>query len=66
MRELLYIPFYVLYVIEWGARCFIHGGVRAGYRNVSFEREAYGNDRDSEYLRHKRRPYSFIKYMRNR
>jgi hypothetical protein len=30
---------------------------------ISFEREAYANDGDKEYLK-KRKPYSFLRYMK--
>lgn len=38
MKEMLYIPFYVQYVIEWFFKIFTE--VKA-YKNISFEREAY-------------------------
>lgn len=47
MRELLYIGFYLLYLLEWGVRLFLPGNA---YRQISFEREAYLNDRRSDYL----------------
>jgi hypothetical protein len=60
MQELLFVPFYVFYVLEWLIkRCFY--GKRA-YRNVSFEREAYSNDKDRFYLL-VRRHYAFLKYL---
>ncbi|MEH6682254.1 MAG: hypothetical protein V7724_17050 [Sediminicola sp.] len=60
--ELLVVPFYILYLLEWGIRTlFYFDGYRA-YRNISFEREAYGNELKSDYLS-RRRPLSFIKYL---
>lgn len=47
MKELLYIPFYVLYFGEWIVRLFMKGNA---YRNISFEREAYNNQNDLTYL----------------
>ena len=41
MKELGYVFFYVLYVIEWLYRLCKSGNA---YRNISFEREAYEND----------------------
>ena len=35
MREMLYVPFYVVYVIEWLIRLLLKGDA---YRNISFER----------------------------
>ena len=40
--ELLVIPFYIIYVIEWFFK---------GYYGISFEQEAYENDRDLLYLK---------------
>lgn len=59
MRELLYVPFYLLYMFEWIARLPLRGNA---YRNISFEREAYGNMYDPNYLNY-RRHYSWIKYF---
>lgn len=60
MRELLYVPFYVAYLIEWVCRLFQKGNA---YRNLSFEQEAYDNQRNMAYLK-LRKPYSWIKYLR--
>lgn len=58
-RELLYIPFYILYVLEWFIKVFIYDNA---YRNISFEREAYNNENDYYYLNN-RKWYSWIKYI---
>lgn len=47
MKELLYIPFYLLYFGEWIIRLFMKGNA---YRNISFEKEAYSNEKDLTYL----------------
>lgn len=47
MKELWYIPFYILYVLEWLYRLTKPGNA---YRNISFEREAYTYDRSDIYL----------------
>ena len=60
MRELMYVPFYVLYIVEWLYRLFQKGNA---YRNISFEREAYDNQYNYNYLA-KRKHYSWIKYLR--
>lgn len=52
MRELGYLFFYILYVIEWVFRLFLKGNA---YRMLSFECEAYENERDLEYLKRRRR-----------
>ena len=40
--ELLIIPFYIIYLIEW---------IFKGYRNISFEKEAYSNQDNLDYLK---------------
>ncbi len=40
--ELLIIPFYIIYLIEW---------IFKGYRNISFEKEAYDNEDNLDYLK---------------
>lgn len=46
--ELGVLPFYLLYVLEWLLKLPFYGA--QAYENISFEREAYGNDEDLEYL----------------
>ena len=40
--ELLIIPFYLIYIVEW---------IFKGYRNISFEKEAYSNQYNLDYLK---------------
>lgn len=49
-RELLYIPFYLLYGLEWLWLLLKFRNSRKAYRAISFEREAYANDHDLSYL----------------
>ena len=42
MKEMLYIFFYIWYGIEWIIRLLMKGNA---YRNISFEREAYANEK---------------------
>jgi len=59
-REMLYVFFYVAYLIEWLVRLPMRGNA---YRNISFEREAYANQRNLHYLQS--RPwYAWRQYMR--
>ena len=61
-KELLVIPFYILYVLEWFFRYIWYlNGYRA-YQNLSFEREAFAHEKNLEYLQN-RRPFSFIRYF---
>lgn len=51
--ELLIIFFYLIYLVEW---------IIKGYRNISFEREAYGNEDNLNYLK-TRKYYAWLKMM---
>jgi len=64
MREMLFIPFYIWYVLEWLFRLIQYRNRMEAYRNISFEREAFANDRNENYLNERRR-YSFFKYLKN-
>ncbi len=50
--ELLVLPFHIWYLIAL---------YRVGYLQIKFEREAYANENNLNYLKH-RKPYSFMKY----
>lgn len=62
-RELLFIPFYLLYVIEWMVRFIQYRDLRRAYYNISFEREAYARGNDLSYLP-VRKHYAWIKYIK--
>lgn len=47
MKELGYIGFYLIYLVEWLVRLLMPGNA---YRNICFEREAYINEHNLEYL----------------
>ena len=51
MKEMGYIPFYIIYVLEWLFRLCQRGDA---YRNISFEREAYRHQYDLNYLEHRK------------
>ena len=55
MKELGYIFFYLIYLLEWICRLFIKPST--AYRDISFEREAYEHQSDLLYL-HKRKHWS--------
>ena len=61
MVELLVIPFYLLYIVEWLARLAICRDADSAYRSISFEQEAYAHQDNPEYLQ-QRRPYAFLNY----
>ena len=58
--ELGVIGFYLLYVIEFLIKLLVYG--KDAYMNISFEREAYGNDSNLHYLQI-RKSYSWIKHI---
>ena len=61
--ELLVIPFYIFYGIEFLVRLIQYKNWRKGYRNISFERESYSNEFNLDYL--KQRSFcAFLKYLR--
>lgn len=51
MKELGYVGFYILYLIEWIIRLFIN---KNAYKSISFEKEAYENERNLDYLSNRR------------
>ena len=59
-KELLYVFFYLVYLLEWFVKLLRYG--KRSYYNISFEREAYLNEDDENYLK-KRKKYSFLKYL---
>ena len=62
MMELLILPFYIIYVLEWLIRFMKTGNSYDAYKKISFEREAYAHDHDLKYLK-KRKFFSFLKYL---
>lgn len=54
MKELLYIPFYILYGIEYLINLIKYRDGDKAYKNISFEREAYRNERQLDYLKERR------------
>lgn len=60
--ELLWIFFYLFYFLEWFVRLIQYRNTIAAYYNISFEREAYCNDKNLDYLKN-RKWYAFLNYM---
>ncbi len=50
-KELLWIPFYIAYVIEWMIRLCRYRNWHKAYMNISFEKEAYKHGNDLNYLK---------------
>ncbi len=61
-QELLILPFYILYFIEWLVRLLLYRDAYKAYKNLSFEREAYEHESKLDYLKN-RKPFAFIKYL---
>lgn len=57
--EMLIIPFYIWYFIEWLIKKFFY---KNAYINISFEREAYLNDKNYNYLK-TRKHFAWIKLI---
>lgn len=64
MKELLYVFFYLWYGIEWIVRLFQYRDRKEAYYNISFEKEAYKNQYDWEYLK-ARKKYQILRYLSN-
>ncbi|MCB0463075.1 MAG: hypothetical protein R2816_00410 [Flavobacteriaceae bacterium] len=62
--ELLVIPFFFIYIIEFSIRFIQYKNWDLAYRNISFEQEAYCNEHDNSYLKH-RTFWRFLKYLRS-
>lgn len=48
--EMLVLPFYIWYLFEYLWKYLQYKNHYLAYRNLSFEREAYKNDRSASYL----------------
>ena len=60
--EMLVFPFFIWYVAEFLVRWIQYANHYRAYKNISFEREAYAHDLQTDYLVH--RPFwSFLKYL---
>lgn len=57
--ELLVVPFFAWYFLEFLVRLIQYKNRDLAYRNISFEREAYSNEIDLDYLNQR----SFCKFL---
>ena len=60
--ELLIVPFFIWYSLEFLLRWCQYKDSNLAYRNLSFEREAYANESNLEYLK-TRKYFSFLNYL---
>ncbi|WP_395053719.1 hypothetical protein [Flavobacterium sp.] len=58
--ELLVLPFYIWYFLEFLVRWFQYKDKYKAYKNISFEREAYANEKDLNYLKQR----SFCRFLK--
>lgn len=61
--EMLIIPFYLWYVIEWLIKLLKYG--KSAYYQISLEKEAYSHQSDATYLI-TRKHYAWIKLLTNK
>jgi hypothetical protein len=60
--EMLVGLFFIWYLLEYLVRLIQYGDRTRAYRNISFEREAYENEKKPDYL--KSRPFwNFLNYL---
>jgi hypothetical protein len=60
--EMLILPFFVWYFLEFFIRFIQYKNRDLAYRNISFEREAYAKETDLNYLK-TRSFFQFLKYI---
>lgn len=60
--ELGVVLFYVLYVIEYAIKALVYFNIEKAYYSISFEREAYANDTNLDYLKTRKR-YNWLKLI---
>ena len=60
--ELLVIPFYVLYLLNYLLNLLVYRNHHKAYMYIVFEREAFSKETDSDYL-FNRRPWAFMQYI---
>ncbi|WP_394759058.1 hypothetical protein [Flavobacterium sp.] len=57
--ELLILPFYIWYFSDFLIKIIIYRDRNKAYRNIVFEREAYANEKNLDYLKER----SFWKFL---
>ncbi len=60
--EMLLVFFYLWYGIEFGIKFLQYKNKYLAYRNISFEKEAYKNELNMNYIR-SRKFWNFLKYL---
>jgi len=62
--ELLILPFYIWYITEYLIGLIKYRDIKKAYYAISFEREAYDNDYNLNYLQ-TRSFWRFLKYLKS-
>lgn len=60
--EMLWLPFFIFYLVEFLLKLIIYKKPKLAYFNLSFEREAYQNEQNLNYLRN-RKFWTVMKYL---
>jgi hypothetical protein len=60
--ELLCLVFFVWYFLEYIFRLIQYKNHYNAYKNICFEKEAYTNEKDVNYLQNRKR-FAFLKYL---
>ena len=63
INELLFVGFYTLYVLEWLVRLLYFRDSKKAYKAISFEKEAFENDSNTNYL-NTRKQFAFLNYIK--
>jgi hypothetical protein len=61
-KEMLVIFFYIFYGLEWFFKLIKYRNRYLAYKNLSFEREAYQNEHNFNYLKN-RKKWAFLNYL---
>lgn len=61
-KELLFIFFYIWYLIEWLINLIIYRDFDKAYAQIKFEKEAYANQYNFDYLNN-RKFFAFLQYF---
>lgn len=62
LLEMAVFGFYLWYLVEWGIRFLKLRNMKQAYYNISFEREAYANEANLNYLK-TRKLFASFKYL---
>ena len=63
IKELLFVGFYIWYVFEWLVRLLYARNFKRAYNAISFEKEAFDNDANTNYL-NCRKQFAFLNYIK--